>query len=49
MLIKIKEIKKNSYKSLVKRLEFDEIKKLTGGFDFSRTIINHNFFSNITS
>lgn len=44
LLIKVKEIKNNSYKQLVKRLAFDELKKITGGFDFSRTIINKEFF-----
>ena len=44
MLIKVKEIKNNGYKQLVKRLAFDELKKITGGFDFSRTIINQEFF-----
>jgi hypothetical protein len=46
-LIKVKEIKKNTYKQLVKRLAFEELKKITGGFDFSRTIINPSFFENI--
>ena len=48
IMIKIEEMKRNSFKFLLKTLDLEAIKRKMGNFDFSRTKINDTFFKNVS-